>query len=189
MANIALNTAYIRGTTGPVKKVIEELERISYCTDFIFEEEFEQEDEEGEYQVIFGSKWSEPKQLLAELTTKYEVEIVGSTNEFGCCYFARWFYKHGEEIYHDLYIDNLTEERITVSEQQLLERSHEGSIIFEYFETLSENEPENEDSNYSDELHGTTNRVVLEYYNKKTISTEFVSNTTANKLLELIKNT
>ena len=51
MANIANNTAYIRGEKEQIEKVIQELDKISYCTDIHVEEDFD-----TECDVIFGTK-------------------------------------------------------------------------------------------------------------------------------------
>lgn len=106
MANIANNTTYIRGEKEHIEKVIQELDKISYCTDIYFEDDYEDECE-----VIFGSRWSEPMERLIDLSKEYSVEIDGYTRECGCGYYSEWKVVNGlQQKYHYGNLENDIEE-------------------------------------------------------------------------------
>lgn len=93
MANIANNTALIRGENEQIEKAIQELENISYCGDAYFNKQ-----SSNEYDVIFYSRWGEPLDKLIEISKKYSVEIDGYTREFGCGYYSQWEIVNGEKV-------------------------------------------------------------------------------------------
>lgn len=104
MANTAINNCIIYGKNKDIEKLYNYLQQIdyefinSYVFDILFEYDKKDADVEIQHMDSFESKWTEPHDLLCELTQKFDIEIEGTTIESGVRYMSVWRYKNGVEI-------------------------------------------------------------------------------------------